>query len=77
MTRYSYLLLSILLCLGLAACQTNPPEKTAMTFMAGFRPQANLPFVGVYVAQEKGFFADEGLDVTLSTRPAAGSICNC
>ena len=72
MTRYSYLLLSILLCLGLAACQTNPPEKTAMTFMAGFRPQANLPFVGVYVAQEKGFFADEGLDVTIEHSTGGG-----
>ena len=33
--------------------------------MAGFKPQANLPFVGAYVAQEKGFFAAEGLEVTL------------
>ena len=33
--------------------------------MAGFKPQANLPFVGVYVAQEKGFFADENLQVDI------------
>ncbi len=41
----------------------GPPEK--VTFMAGFKPQANLPFVGAYVAQEKGFFAEQNLDVDI------------
>src|SRR6266581_1509297 len=36
-----------------------------VTFMAGFKPQANLPFVGIYVAQEKGYFADEHLKVNI------------
>ena len=36
-----------------------------LTFMAGFKPQANLPFVGAYVAQEKGFFADQQLEVDI------------
>lgn len=36
-----------------------------VTFMAGFKPQADLPFVGVYVAQEKGYFKAQGLDVTI------------
>ena len=40
-------------------------EHKSMTFMAGFKPQANLPFVGVYVAKEKGFFDDLNLDVTI------------
>jgi len=40
-----------------------PADK--VTFMAGFKHQANLPFVGVYVAQEKGFFAEENLEVTI------------
>jgi len=40
--------------------------------MAGYKPQANLPFVGVYVAQEKGFFADENLDVTIEHSPGKG-----
>jgi putative hydroxymethylpyrimidine transport system substrate-binding protein len=40
-------------------------ETKHITFMAGFKPQANLPFVGVYVAQEKGFFAEENLDVEI------------
>lgn len=40
-----------------------PMEK--ITFVAGFKHQANLPFVGAYVAKEKGFFAEEGLDVEI------------
>jgi ABC-type nitrate/sulfonate/bicarbonate transport system substrate-binding protein len=40
-------------------------EPESITFVAGFKPQANLPFVGVYVAQEQGFFAEEGLEVTI------------
>ena len=42
---------------------SGPPEK--VTFMAGFKPQANLPFVGAYIAQKKGFFAEQNLDVTI------------
>lgn len=36
-----------------------------MTFMAGFKPQANVSFVAVYVAKEKGFFREQGLDVDI------------
>ncbi len=43
----------------------TPGEPDSVTFMAGFKPQANLPFVGVYVAQEMGFFAEENLDVDI------------
>ena len=41
------------------------PLPRSMTFMAGFKPQANLPFVAAYVAQERGYFAEQGLDVTI------------
>src|SRR5687767_12671603 len=42
----------------------NPPgELRTITFMAGFRAQANLPFVAVYLADAKGYFAEEGLRV--------------
>jgi ABC-type nitrate/sulfonate/bicarbonate transport system substrate-binding protein len=40
-------------------------EPKSLTFMAGFKPQANLPFVGAYVAQEKGFFRELNLDVQI------------
>jgi ABC-type nitrate/sulfonate/bicarbonate transport system substrate-binding protein len=50
-----------------AACSddSGPDELRQITFMAGFRAQANLPFVAVYVADAKGFFADEGLEVNV------------
>ena len=48
---------------GTETATPGPPDK--LTFMAGFKPQANLPFVGAYVAQEKGFFAEENLDVDI------------
>jgi ABC-type nitrate/sulfonate/bicarbonate transport system substrate-binding protein len=55
-----------------AAGATASDALTSMTFMAGFSPQANLPFVGVYVAQEQGFFADEGLDVEIQHSGGGG-----
>ena len=51
---------------ALVACgDEDPPETERITFMAGFRAQANLPFVAVYVADAEGFFADEGLEVEI------------
>jgi len=57
-----------------AATATSVPtlEPKQMTFMAGYKPQANLPFVGVYVAQEKGFFAEENLQVSIEHSPGSG-----
>ena len=51
----------------LAACGSGSAEAELepLTFMAGFAPQANLPFVGVYVAAANGYFDEEGLDVTI------------
>lgn len=65
------------LLLGLAACTSSGGSPTsgapmALTFMAGYKPQANLPFVGVYVAQEKGFFEREGLQVNIQHSPGKG-----
>ncbi|WP_420642514.1 ABC transporter substrate-binding protein [Candidatus Leptofilum sp.] len=57
----------------LTGCQAGGQEALReMTFMAGFRPQANLPFVGAYVAQEKGFYAEEGLAVTIEHSAGGG-----
>ena len=38
-----------------------PPRR--VVFQAGFKAQANLPFVAVYVARDNGLFAAEGLEV--------------
>ncbi len=69
------LLLVVVAGLMIVACGDSNADKDAtpraqqplkkITFMAGFQPQANLPFVGAYVAQEKGFFRDQGLDVEI------------
>jgi len=40
-------------------------ETLDFNFMAGFRAQANLPFVAVYVADQQGFFDDVGLNVDI------------
>ena len=64
-----------LLIVVLAACSataTPDPNLEPVTFMAGFTPQANLPFVGAYVAKELGYFADNGLDVTIEHSAGGG-----
>ncbi|HZW04145.1 MAG TPA: ABC transporter substrate-binding protein [Anaerolineaceae bacterium] len=68
-------------CDGLSKSPAEPTHPAApaveaalepLTFMAGYKPQANLPFVGVYLAKEKGFFEAEGLDVTIEHSPGQG-----
>lgn len=41
----------------------GPTDSTKITFCLDWTPNTN--HTGIYVAQEKGFFADEGLDVTI------------
>jgi len=40
-------------------------ELDDVVFMAGYKPQANLPFVAAYVAQDRGYFRDQNLDVEI------------
>ncbi|MCY3568761.1 MAG: ABC transporter substrate-binding protein [Chloroflexi bacterium] len=75
--------LLLLVCLGLigalaAACgdssdSDRPGDTLQMTYMGGFVPQSNLPFVAVYVAEDQGFFADEGLEVDIQHAGFTGS----
>jgi ABC-type nitrate/sulfonate/bicarbonate transport system substrate-binding protein len=59
-----------------AATPAATPQATltpaSLTFMAGFKPQADLPFVGAYVAQEKGFFEEQGLTVEIKHSRTSG-----
>lgn len=65
--------LMAVLAMFVAACgSTADDDPMELTFMAGFIPQANLPFVGVYVADREGFFADEGLDVDIQHSAGGG-----
>lgn len=43
----------------------TPRPLTKVIFQAGYKPQANLPFVAAYVAKERGYFTEEGLDVEI------------
>jgi ABC-type nitrate/sulfonate/bicarbonate transport system substrate-binding protein len=52
--------------------KSNALEPMKMTFMPGYRPQANLPFVGAYVAEKKGFFKEQNLEVTITHSPGRG-----
>jgi ABC-type nitrate/sulfonate/bicarbonate transport system substrate-binding protein len=68
------LALSVLL---LVACTAAPaasptPAARSMHFMAGYKPQANLPFVGVYLAQAWGYFAAQGLEVQITHSAGQG-----
>ena len=73
--RLPLLLLTVAVGSAVFACSdsgdTEPLDK--LVFMAGFKPQANLPFVAAYVAQEKGFFREQGLDVEIRHAAAGGS----
>jgi ABC-type nitrate/sulfonate/bicarbonate transport system substrate-binding protein len=64
--------LALLSALVLAACNAavagpspTPVPVEKLTFIAGFKPQADLPFVAVYMAQEKGYFRDQSLEVEI------------
>ncbi len=78
---FTTLLAALSMVLVLAACSsdsepnTPTPAATAaptpalapkkLTFMAGFKAQANLPFVAAYLAEKKGYFQEQALDVTI------------
>ena len=58
---------------ALAACSDDADDVLTMRYSAGFVPQANLPFVAVYVAEDRGFFAEEGLEVQIDHAGFTGS----
>src|SRR5438034_7548429 len=51
---------------------TAPPPLRTVRFMAGYKPQANLPFVAVYVAQANGYFAEQGLQAEITHATGQG-----
>jgi ABC-type nitrate/sulfonate/bicarbonate transport system substrate-binding protein len=64
--------LALLAAVVLAACNApaagpspTPVPVEKVTFIAGFKPQADLPFVAVYMAQAKGYFRDQSLEVEI------------
>ena len=68
--------LSVCLLASLTACQGNKnepksEEKEKLTFVLDWTPNTN--HTGLYVAQEKGYFSDEGLEVEIVQPPEDGA----
>jgi ABC-type nitrate/sulfonate/bicarbonate transport system substrate-binding protein len=74
--RVAALVLLLATALLVAACGIRPdrpaPPPRTFHFMAGYKPQANLPFVGAYIAQQKGYFTAQGLDVQITHATGQG-----
>ena len=64
--------LMVTLIVALTACgEESNQDLTDVTFVLDWTPNTN--HTGIYVAQNKGFFADEGLNVTIVQPPADGA----
>ena len=75
LARASWIAVALAVALVAVGCGDDDPEAPdKLVFMAGFKAQANLPFVAVYVAQEKGFFAEQDLEVEIRHAASGGSI---
>jgi len=70
--RMRTIVITLLLLALVSSCTQASPQEESLVFMAGYKPQANLPFVGVYVAQELGYFEDEGLSVDVQHSAGGG-----
>lgn len=74
---FALLLIPILLLSGCGAGSTAPAQSapkplTTVTLMLDWTPNTN--HTGLFVAQEKGFFAKEGLDVKFLQPSSSGSV---
>ncbi len=65
-------LLLLSACVPRAAPQPTQTPPRTIRFMAGYKPQANLPFVAVYVAQANGYFAQQGLQAEITHASGQG-----
>ena len=69
MRRFALLAAALLVACNAPAAAPSPTPSPVpvekVTFIAGFKPQADLPFVAVYMAKEKGYFRDQSLDVEI------------
>lgn len=62
-------------CAGLhapSAASSGTATKKSLTFMAGYKAQADVSFVGVYVAHDRGYFQEQGLDVAIMEDSSGG-----
>lgn len=79
MIRRGFMVLVLLLLLVVTACGTQDSDSTSqdgealekVTFVLDWTPNTN--HTGIYVAKEKGFFEEEGLDVDIMLPGEVGS----
>lgn len=64
---------AIMLCIALTACgnKNNADNKEKITFVLDWTPNTN--HTGLYVAQEMGYFEEEGLEVEIVQPPEDGA----
>jgi NitT/TauT family transport system substrate-binding protein len=55
-------------CGPFAACPGSAPGQRSVTLLLGFRP--DVQFAPFYVAQQEGYYADAGLEVTIEHKQA-------
>lgn len=68
------MILSVVLCIGLAGCGTTGDKKQyleKLTFVLDWTPNTN--HTGLYAAIEQGYFKEEGLEVTVVQSPEDGA----
>lgn len=70
--RIGALLLALLLCLSLPACGKKESGLEKITFVLDWTPNTN--HTGLYVAQDMGYYADEGLEVEIIQPPENGAL---
>ncbi len=58
----------VLAACGLGAAPSSAPELRPVTLLLGYRP--DVQFAPFYVAQQEGYYADVGLEVTIEHRQA-------
>ncbi len=71
MKRIFSLILCLTLALSLAACGTGAQNTESITFVLDWTPNTN--HTGLYVALEKGWFEEAGLDIQIVQPPEDGS----
>ena len=59
------IVLGALIALAVAACGDDEKEEVSVRLALDWYPNSN--HLGLYIAQEKGYFAEEGLNVTIYT----------
>lgn len=70
----AFIMICALITAALAGCggqQSDNAEKTKVTFVLDWTPNTN--HTGLYVAQEKGWFTEAGLDVEIVQPPEDGA----